>query len=208
MSARPVIDISGLPKHRFDARSTMWWGNIWLLAIETTMFGIAFATYFYLQQNFQVWPPPNTSTVYGIDPVPDLTAGTLNVVLLLLSCVAMLGVDKAARRDDSRAVKTWLAVCIALGVVMFVVRAYEFPAIKFRWDSNAYGSITWAILLLHTTHLLTTWLEAVLLASWVFTQPLDLHRRVDITVLAFYWYWVALIWVPFYVVLYFAPRMI
>lgn len=208
MSARPLIDVSELPKHRFDARSTMWWGNLWLLVIETTMFGIAFATYFYLQQNFQAWPPPNTSTVYGIDPVPDLTAGTLNVVLLLLSCVAMLRVDKAARRDDGRAVRTWLAVCIALGVVMFVVRAYEFPATKFRWDSNAYGSITWTILLLHTMHLLTTWLEAVLLASWVFTKPLDLHRRVDITVLAVYWYWVALVWVPFYIVLYFAPRMI
>ena len=208
MSARPLIDVSALPKHRFDTHAPLWWGNLWLLAIETMMFGIAFATYFYLQQNFQVWPPPLTSTVYGIDPVPDLTAGTLNVILLLISCAPMILVDKAARRGDQRAVKTWLAVCIALGVVMFAVRAYEFPAMKFRWDSNAYGSITWTILVLHTMHLVTTWLEAVLLATWVFTKPFDLHHRVDLTTVAFYWYWVALVWVPFYVVLYFAPRMI
>jgi heme/copper-type cytochrome/quinol oxidase subunit 3 len=120
----------------------------------------------------------------------------------------MILVDRAARRGDSRAVKTWLAACIALGVLMFAVRAYEFPAMKFRWDSNAYGSITWTILALHTMHLVTTWLEAVLLASWVFTKPLDMHHRVDLTALAVYWYWVALVWVPFYAVLYFAPRMI
>src|SRR3982751_1783657 len=62
MSARPLIDGTGLPKHRFDARSPIWWGNLWLLAIETTMFVIALAAYLYTQQNFQVWPPPNTST--------------------------------------------------------------------------------------------------------------------------------------------------
>ena len=208
MSARPLIDVSELPKHRFDTHAPLWWGNLWLLAIETTMFGIAFATYFYLQQNFQLWPPPLTSTVYGIDPVPDLTAGTLNVVLLLASCAPMYLVDRAARRGNKRAAQVWLAVCLALGVVMFVLRAYEFPAMKFRWDSNAYGSITWTILVLHTVHLLTTWLEAVLLATWIFTKPFDLHHRVDLTAVAVYWYWVALVWVPFYVVLYFAPRMI
>lgn len=207
-SARPVVDVSELPKHNFDAHSPIWWGNLWLLAIETTMFIIALATYFYLQQNFQQWPPPLTSHPYNVDPIPALTAGTANMILLVLSCVPMFLVDRAARRGDRRMVRIGIAICILMGIAMFVLRYYEFPAMKFQWDSNAYGSITWAILTLHSMHLLTTWLEVVLLATWVFTQPLDMHRRVDLSVLAVYWYWVAGIWIPFYVVLYFAPRMI
>lgn len=208
MSARPVIDVSGLPKHRFDTGSSIWWGNVWLLAIETTMFAIAFAAYFYLQQNFQLWPPPNTSTVFGTDPVPGLSAGTLNMILLVLSCAPMILMDRAARRGDRGAVQLWIGVCLALGVVMIALRWFEYGAMKFQWDSNAYGSAVWMILVLHTLHLLTVFGETLLLATWVFTQPLDMHRRVDATVLAVYWYWVAGIWIPFYVILYYSPRMI
>ena len=208
MSARPVIDVSELPKHRFDSHAPVWWGNVWLLAIETTMFGLALAAYFYYQQNFQQWPPPLTSHPFNVDPVPDLTAGTANVVLLVLSCAPMAWVDLSARRGDRRGARVGLAACLLLGVVMIALRFFEFGAMKFQWDSNAYGSITWTILVLHATHLLTTWLEVLLLATWVFTQPFDLHRRVDLTTVAVYWYWVALVWVPFYVILYFGPRMI
>src|SRR4051812_3167216 len=153
------VNVKGLPKHRFDAHAPIWWGNLWLLAIETTMFAAAFAAYFYLQQNFQLWPPPNTSTVFGTDPVPDLTAATALLVLLVLSCLPMALMDRAARRGSQRAVQLWLGVCLLMGLAMFVLRAYEFGATKFNWDSNAYGSITWAILVLHAIHLLTVWGE-------------------------------------------------
>lgn len=210
MSARQVnaIDVSRLPKHRFDTHAPIWWGNLWLLAIETTMFVIAFASYFYYQQNFEVWPPPLRVHPFNLDPVPALLPGTVNMIVLLVSLLPMILVDRAARRGDAGAARLWLAVCLILGVASIVLRYYEYPAMKFQWDSNAYGSITWAILVLHTLHLLTTWGEALLLATWIFTKPFDLHRRVDLTTVALYWYWVVGIWVPFYVVLYFAPRWI
>lgn len=208
MSARANINVKGLPKHGFDTHEPMWWGNLWLLAIETTMFAIAFASYFYYQQNFEVWPPPLRDHPFNLDPVPALTPGTINLAVLLASLVPMILLDRAARRGTQGAVKLWLAICLALGVVSMTLRWFEFGAMKFQWDSNAYGSITWAILVLHALHLLTTWGEALLLATWVFTKPLDVHRRVDLTTVAIYWYWVVGIWIPFYVILYFAPRMI
>ena len=40
MSAqRTTLDVSALPKHGFDTKTQLWWGNLWLLFIETTMFG-------------------------------------------------------------------------------------------------------------------------------------------------------------------------
>ena len=39
--------------------------------------------------------------------------------------------------------------------VALAIRGYEFANLNVRWDANAYGSILWVILGLHTTHLAT-----------------------------------------------------
>jgi cytochrome c oxidase subunit 3 len=208
MSAeRRVIDVSGLPHHVFDVSEPVWWGNWGLLAIETTMFGILVATYFYLRQNFQMWPPPLTSSPQPFDNLPDMTAPTALVVLLVLSCLPMIYADRAARRGDQRAAQIGLVLCLAFGVAAMVARAYEFRAVKFRWDANAYGSIVWFTIGMHAAHLLTVTLEASLLTMWAFVREFDMKHRVDITVIAVYWYWVAAIWLPLYAMLYFTPRL-
>lgn len=207
MSApRNVIDVSDMPHHTFDVGEPVWWGNWGLLAIETTMFGILVATYFYLRQNYQLWPPPLTSSPQPFDSLPDLTAATANVFVLLLSCVPMILADRAARRGDRRTVQIALVLCLAFGVAAMVLRGYEFRAVKFRWDANAYGSIVWFTLGMHAAHLLTVTLEAFLLTLWVFLRKFDMKHRVDITVVAVYWYWVAAVWLPLYAMLYFVPR--
>lgn len=204
---RNVIDVSGLPHHTFDVSEPVWWGNWGLLAIETTMFGILVATYFYLRQNFQLWPPPLSTSSNPFDAMPNLTAATVNVVLLVLSCAPMLLADRAARRGDRRAAQVGLVLCLVFGVASMVLRGYEFRAVKFRWDANAYGSIVWFTLGMHAVHLLTVTLEAFLLTLWAFLREFDMKHRVDITVVAVYWYWVAAIWLPLYAMLYFTPRL-
>ena len=44
---------------------------------------------------------------------------------------------------------------IAFGLVLIAVRGFEFAALNVQWDTNAYGSIVWALLALHTTHIVT-----------------------------------------------------
>ena len=57
-----TIDVSDLPPAVEDHRSPIWWGNLLLLCIETTMFGLLVATYFYLRMNFNQWPPVRSAT--------------------------------------------------------------------------------------------------------------------------------------------------
>ena len=102
MSERNVLDVSALPHHRFDSDS-VWWGNWGLLAIETTMFGITVVTYFYLRQNYQIWPPPLPASPNPFDSKPDLAVATANVLLLIVNCAPMILVDRAARREIGRA---------------------------------------------------------------------------------------------------------
>jgi heme/copper-type cytochrome/quinol oxidase subunit 3 len=209
MSARQTtLDVSALPKHSFDTRSQLWWGNLWLLCIETTMFGLTVAAYFYFRQNFTSWPPPHSdSPPYLLDPEPSLLLPTINLVVLLLSVGPAVWADLAARRLDRRAVRLALLVLIAFAAAAIVLRFYEYRALYWKWDSNAYGSITWTILSLHLLHLFVGMFECVFLATWVFARPLDESHALDVTVTAVYWYWIVGTWLLLYGVVFVAPRL-
>jgi heme/copper-type cytochrome/quinol oxidase subunit 3 len=208
MSAqRTTLDVSGLPKHAFDTKTQLWWGNLFLLFIETTMFGLVVAAYFYFRQNFITWPPPHAdSPPYLFEPVPSLMLPTINLVVIILSVLPMAWADAAARRLDRRAVKMALSLVMLFGTAATVLRFYEFRSLIWSWDSNAYGSISWAVLALHLVHLIVGTLEDVFLATWVWLRPLDENHALDITVTAVYWYWVVGTWLLLYPVVYLSPR--
>jgi cytochrome c oxidase subunit I+III len=192
----------------YDTRAPIWWGNLLLLLIETTMFGILVASYFYISQNFNLWPPPRSESPVGYDTDPRLLVPTLNLLLLVLSCAPMWWVDLSARRGKKLSAQIGIVVCILFGLTSIGLRWFEFPALRFKWYENAYGSIVWFLLGTHYLHLLVLTTEAIFLAAWLFLRKLDEKHRVDLTVLAVYWYWVVGIWIPLYVILYFGPKII
>jgi cytochrome c oxidase subunit III len=207
MTNRPVIDVSELSHHEFDTFDPVWWGNNGLLAIETSMFAILIATYFYLRQNFALWPPPLAQLTAPLNPLPDLSYGTINAILLVAGCIPMVMADLAARRKNRRMAEVGLLICIAVGLGAVVLRSFEFSAIHFRWDSNAYGSVVWFLLGMHMLHLLVLTGECTLLAIWILTRQFDMKHRVDIVTVAVYWYWVTAMWLLIYAIVYFTPRL-
>jgi hypothetical protein len=84
----------------------------------------------------------------------------------------------------------------------------QFPALHVSWDTNAYGSITWTLLSLHTTHLITDLVDTLVLAALMFTRHGRNKRRLgDVEDNALYWYFVVVTWLPIYGVLYWGPRL-
>jgi heme/copper-type cytochrome/quinol oxidase subunit 3 len=207
MNTRSVIDVSELPHHDFDTYDPVWWGNNLLLAIETSMFAILIATYFYLRQNFDLWPPPVAQLTATLRPLPQLTYGTLNTILMVLSCGPMIMTDLASRRGNRTVAQGGLFICVLCGLTALVLRSFEYSAVYFRWDSNAYGSAVWFLLGMHMLHLLVLTSESVLLTIWIFTREFDMKHRVDIVTVAVYWYWVVAIWIVLYAIIYFTPRL-
>jgi heme/copper-type cytochrome/quinol oxidase subunit 3 len=207
MSTRAVIDVSELPHHEFDTYDPVWWGNNGLLAIETSMFAILIGTYFYLRQNFALWPPPIAQLTAPLRPLPILTYGVANTALLVFSCIPMVFADRAARRNDRATTQLGLAICLICGIAAMVLRGFEFFATQFRWDSNAYGSVVWFMLGMHALHLLVLTSETLLLLIWVRRREFDMKHRVDVVTVAVYWYWVVTIWLVIFAIIYFTPRL-
>jgi heme/copper-type cytochrome/quinol oxidase subunit 3 len=192
------LDVSALPTFAFGHRSLMWWGTFGLIVIESMIFALTVASYFYLRSHSSEWP-------MNAAP-PDLLWGTLNTVLLVLSMLPNYLAKKAAEKLDLRPVRIWMVVSFVFAVAILAVRVFEFPALNTRWDSQAYGSVLWMLMGLHTTHLITDAYDTLVLTVLTFTGPPEGKRFGDVSENAMYWFFVVLSWLPIYAVAYWAPR--
>src|SRR5947209_1973866 len=90
-----TLDLSDLPTAVLDSRSLVWWGTIVMTIIESLVFAITVAAYFYLRTIANQWPPARTGP-------PALTAATINLIVLLVSVVPAIVLDRAGLRRDLR----------------------------------------------------------------------------------------------------------
>jgi heme/copper-type cytochrome/quinol oxidase subunit 3 len=97
-------------------------------------------------------------------------------------------------------------VLTLIGVVAVVLRAFEYTQLNTRWDDNAYGSIVWVLLSLHTIHVATDVVDSGVLTALMFLGPVTERRFVDVSENSLYWYFVAAWWIPIYLTIYWAPR--
>jgi cytochrome c oxidase subunit 3 len=193
--ARRTLDVSGLPPIAFGRRDPVWLGVVLLMTIETTVFGLAAFSYFYVRDQLDVWPPTT----------PDrrqLLMGVGVIATLLASLVPTHLVNRATRRADLARVRAWLIGATALGLVAIVFRILEFHSMRFRWDSNVYGSVFWGVLVLHTVHLLTGVGENLLFLTLLVKGPVEQKHLVDLEVNGLYWYFVVGVWLPMFAILY------
>jgi heme/copper-type cytochrome/quinol oxidase subunit 3 len=193
-----ALDVSELPTVVFGHRSLMWWGTLGVMAIESTVFALAVMAYFYLRSHQETWPLTSLP--------PDLLWGSVNTLVMLASFVPAHLAKKAAEAMKLKHVQLWLMVSVVFGVAFCVIRILEFAALNVRWDSNAYGSVVWLLLGLHTTHIVTDLLDTIVLTVLFFTGPLDGKRYTDVSENSFYWYFVVATWIPFYLVIYWGAR--
>jgi cytochrome c oxidase subunit III len=200
MSPTRTLDVGALPPGAFGSRSLMWWGTMGMVLIESTVFALAIASYFFLRSRMAAWPPG------GIAP-PDLLWGTANTAVLLASGVPNELAKRAGERIDLRGVRVWMVVCLLFGVAFNALRAYEFAHLNVTWDHDAYGSIVWMLLGLHTTHIVTDFLDTAVLTALMFVGPIEEKRFIDVEENSAYWYFVVLAWLPIYGVIYWAPRL-
>jgi cytochrome c oxidase subunit III len=198
LSARHTIDASRLPTYAFGHRSLMWWATGGMIVIEGTMFAIGLVTYYYLRGMATHWPMSSAP--------PELIFGTLNTAVLLLSGLPNHFAARAAEREDLPRVRLWLVVCLLFGIAFNVLRALEFTALNTHWSANAYGSIVFVLLVLHTVHMVTDFIDTVVLTVLMFTGPLNGRRFVDVNENADYWWFIIAAWLPIYFTVYLVPR--
>ncbi|MGY4630029.1 cytochrome c oxidase subunit 3 [Bradyrhizobium sp. USDA 4486] len=200
MRERIVLDLGRLPLHGLGTASVTWWGTFAFMLIEGTGFALVIAVYLYLMSIAPNWP---------IDASPpDLLPGTLLTLILLASLVPNILISRWAARQDLRKVRIGIVVMSIFGIAPLIVRVFEFPALHIWWDTNAYGSVVWTLLGLHTTHIITDLVDTLVLAALMFTRHGRNPRRFgDIQDNAMYWNFVVATWLPIYGCIYWLARL-
>lgn len=194
-----VVRLHELTDTPAGGRSPLWWGLLLLITIESMVFGSLFASYVYLRLGQPVWPPA------GIEP-PDLLLPLINTGVLAASSGAVFYAMGGLKKGDMTRLRRWLAGGVALEIVFLAIKLIESSDFGAGWNTHAYWSIHWSINGLHTIHVIVAIImgAAALVLAWKghYTR----ERRVGMQAVSLYWQFVAAVWLPLLIVLYFVPR--
>lgn len=195
-----------LPYDRVDdvpsgARAPIWWAMILLVAIETTVFLTFISSYFYLWMLSPAWPPTGVES-------PDLVLPLINTGVLITSSLVVLWATRGIRKGDQKRLKWGVGIGAALEGVFFGIKMVVSTGLPFGWSSHAYGSIFATIDRLHSAHVVVAILMAVVIEILALRGYFSRERLVGVEVVNIYWQFVAIIWIPVFLVLFLLPRWV
>ncbi|MBZ5583290.1 MAG: cytochrome c oxidase subunit 3 [Acidobacteriia bacterium] len=201
MIRRRTLDVSGLPDIDVSSQEPIWWGQICLCCIEGAMFCILIACYFYFRLSLDMWPPPGTQ-------LPHVAIPTVTLILAIVSCLGSYRASEGAKKNERGAMLRGLLLNLALGCAFLILRGYAWYTLNFNWASDVHGSTVWTILGLHTMDATADLLfTAVLIVALIFGRT-GRSMRLAVHVDSVVWYFLVLIWIPLYIVIYWAPRFV
>ncbi|HEY0335233.1 MAG TPA: hypothetical protein VGC74_16280 [Stenotrophomonas sp.] len=192
-----VGDVASLPDYAFGSSGLGWWGVMGFMLIEGMGFVLAIGAYYFLVHNEHQWPPV---------AAPPLFWSSILTVVALCTEWPNVWLARMAQAQRLWPVRIGLTLMTLLGVVLLVLRGVEMYAMNERWDHTAYGSIVWALLVLHTFHMVTDVFDTGVLAALSWLKPMEGRRYSDVADNAMYWHFIVWSWVVLYGVIYWTPR--
>lgn len=193
-----VGDVSGLPDHNVGAAGLGWWGAVGLMFIQGMGFVLAIGTYYCLF-------PQDRSGLFNEEP-PLLLWGSLVTGLAIASEIPNVWIQRRARQHDLRATQFGLSLITGVGIALLVLRGLELATLDVRWDSSAYGSIVWALLVLHTAYMAADVIGWGVMAAQTSRMEMTGRRFPAIAPSALHWHFIVWSWAALYVLIYWTPR--
>jgi cytochrome c oxidase subunit III len=201
MNVRHALDVSHMQEGATGPRAPLWWGTMGLVVIESTVFALLIASYFYLRMRYTEWPPADAGA-------PDLLLPGIQMLLLLASVYPQYRIDAASEAGDRPLLQKLLIAATVFGVAACVLRIWDFRALNCDWQEHSYGSIVWALVFAHSIHLAASTVETGLMAAFLKDVPLDEKHRLDLNVNAVYWFFVVAAWAVIFAVIWGAGRVL
>ncbi|WP_346797472.1 cytochrome c oxidase subunit 3 [Halomonas sp. Bachu 37] len=193
------IDVAAMKRLHPDRRAPLWWGVLGLITIESAVVLAFCVSYLYLAAHAEVWPPTGEA--------PPLLWPSVNLVLLLLSSVSMFLAGQGINRGNKKQLAIGVTISVVLASIVLVLRSLELMAYDFGWQEHAYGSIVWTISGFHYIHVTSMVLGSTVIAILAWRGYFTRERQIGVVVDTNYWYFVCIAWVPFYLLLYWGPRI-
>jgi cytochrome c oxidase subunit 3 len=168
-------------------------GAVLFLASDLMLFAGFIAAYFTIGAASEQWPPAGVEL--------DAVRPAIFTVVLVASAFTVWRGVAAARAGRTHEAQSWLVATGVLGLAFVGGTVLEFADLSFKIDTDAYGSVYWLTFGVHLLHVLAgLFLIGVVIAllRGKSRAPAD----VVVTVLAYFWYFLAAMSVALFLVFY------
>lgn len=193
-----------LPQRSSGPRAFGWWGMVWLIGTEATLFALLIASYFYLRfRSGPTWPPG------GVE-APTLGLPLAMTAVLWSSSIPVHLADHGIRAGDVRRLRAGLAAGFVLGLAFLILTvAVEWPEVlhEFGPTTDVYGSLFFTITGFHAAHVLVGLLVSLWTQVWAGRGTFDETRHLSVQNFAMYWHFVDVVWAFVLVTVYLSPRL-
>jgi len=195
-----AIPTPALPSGSIGVRASGWWGMIFLIMSEASIFAYLFFAYFYYAVHFDYrpWPPYGPPSL--VFPIPE-------TVLIFCGAAAMWWVNRRAALDQHLPALLGLAITLTVGILFVLLGLWDWQDKPFTLSSDAYSSIYFILTGVHLTHAVIGVLMAAAVLTWSAAGYLGPVRHVLVTVTAIYWYFLAATWAALFFTLYITPYL-
>jgi heme/copper-type cytochrome/quinol oxidase subunit 3 len=193
-----------LPELAHGPRSFGWWGMVWLIATEATLFAALIASYFYLRfRSGPVWPPD------GIED-PSLGLPIVMSVILLSTTIPVHLAEKGIEKGNQGRLKAGLGLGFLLGAVFLAITlAIEWPEKlhEFGPTTNTYGSLYFTITGFHAAHVLAGLAFSLWTQVRAWRGAFSEERHLTVQNFAMYWHFVDVVWIFVFLTIYVSPHL-
>lgn len=167
--------------------SSGWWGMVWVVATEASLFGYLLFGYFYIAaQHPGAWPPG------GMRPELALPIG--GTIVLLAGSATMWWGERGIRRGRSGQLLAGLGLSILLALAFVGLEGVEWSRKAFTPQSDVYGSLYFTITGFHLLHVLVGALMLAALFVWTMLGCFGERRHSTVSIGVVYWHFVTVVW--------------
>ena len=196
----PVFYVTEEPHHEGESTVIGFW---MFLMQDMLLFCGFFAIFAWLGGHYANGPAPlddgHGGKLFHLGPV------AVNTVIMLTSAFTVSLALMETRKENVAAALKWIGVTTLLGVAFLFMQYHEYgamAAVGATWETSAFLSSFWSIVLLHCLHVVAGIVWAGVLALQLNKHGLDDANERRVVCFGMFWNFLDITWVCVFVVVY------
>jgi heme/copper-type cytochrome/quinol oxidase subunit 3 len=106
----------------------------------------------------------------------------------------MLIAERGVKKERDRALRFGLMGAWIMGAAFLLYSLYDFHELHYGWRTNAYGSIYYTTVGLHTLHVFVGLVMSVVVQIKAWQGKFSAERHTTVQIYAMYWHFVDAVW--------------
>lgn len=169
-------------------------GVVVFLASESMLFAGLLAAWYDVRGMTATWPPAGIQL--------DMAGATFGTIVLGLGSITMGIAQVAATKRKRGVARAMLLLTLFCALAFTYVALHGWSQANFHVDSNAYGTLFYALTGTHLAHVIVGAILLTALATFLRKPAFTRDHHAGVEAIAYYWHFVFAVWLAVYSTVY------